>query len=339
MPQHNEKYSLKILINGILNGDNTLLAKAITLIESSKPEDREKSIELINSILPKTGNSVRIGITGSPGVGKSTFIDSFGSYLHSINKKLAVLTIDPSSSLSSGSILGDKTRMERLSQLKDVYVRTSPSRGSLGGVGRKTREAILLCEAAGYEIILIETIGVGQSEILIRSMVDILILLIHPGGGDELQGLKKGSVELADIIVINKSDGQLKILADQTHKNYENALHLLNSPTEGWYPKVIKVSSIYDEGIESVWKSVEEFLSITKSNSYFEKRRKQQKIEWLHKIIEDEIFSIFQNNTDLKKFIRKIEQNVIKDSESPYSAARKIIEKLTLSQKAINNAF
>ncbi len=338
MPQNKDKFLNKILYDGILKGDNTILAKAITLIESSKPEDKKKSVELINSILPKTGNSLRIGITGSPGVGKSTFIDSFGSYLHSLNKKIAVLTIDPSSSISSGSILGDKTRMERLSQLKDVYVRTSPSKGSLGGVGRKTREAILLCEAAGYEIILIETIGVGQSEILIRSMVDILILLIHPGSGDELQGIKKGSVELADIIVINKSDGELKTLAEQTRKNYKNALHLLNSPTDGWCPEVINVSSIYDEGIPEIWKSVENFLSITKSNQSFEKRRQLQKIEWLHKIIEDEILSIFENNIEMKKFIRKIEQNVIKDSESPYSAARKIIAKLILSSKQINIA-
>lgn len=323
-----KRLTLNEYINGIKNSDISILARAITLIESNLSSDFHLAQELLNKILPLTGDSIRIGITGSPGVGKSTFIDKFGYYLCNLNHKVAVLAIDPSSSISKGSILGDKTRMELLTQHPNSFIRPSASGGSLGGVARKTRESILLCEASGFDVIIIETIGVGQSEIAVRSMVDFFLLLIPPGGGDELQGFKKGSVEIADAIVVNKADQDNLKLAELTQKEYTQALHYLNSPTEGWKTKVYTVSALENRGISDIWTVIKNFVRVTKENGVFQKRRNLQALDWLHNLIHQHLLDTFYNNDRVQQILPFIEKEVFAQRLTPTKAVEIIFKEI-----------
>lgn len=313
-------------IKGIKSGDRNILAQAITLIESSLESHLELSREIISQCLPFSGNSIRIGITGIPGVGKSTFIESFGSYLSSIGKKLAVLAIDPSSRRSGGSILGDKTRMESLSNNKNTFIRPSPSSGSLGGVARKTRESIILCEAAGFNTILIETVGVGQSETAVHSMVDFFLLLMLAGAGDELQGIKRGIMEMADLIAINKADGDNLPKAKIAQIEYRNALHLFPAPESGWITEALLCSSIKNTGIEDIWEKIESYREHTQENGFFSEKRREQSVFWLHESIKDTLNSHFYNHHIIKDLVKELESKV-KDSEiNSFDAANDLLK-------------
>ena len=304
----------------IIKGNITYLSRAITLIESFKESDKNKATKLLNACLPFAGNSIRIGITGVPGVGKSTFIEAFGSYLTALGKKVAVLAVDPSSSLNKGSILGDKTRMENLSKDANAFIRPSPTGNSLGGVARKTKEAIILCEAAKFDIILVETVGVGQSETLVNSMVDFFLLLKVSGTGDELQGIKRGIMEMADLIVINKADGDNIKNTEFAKKEFERALHLYPLKENNWSPKVSTCSSLKNTGIEEVWHTIQEFVKITQSNDWFQKNRKDQNKNWLLQSINQQLQDDFFKNKiivqRLEKQLRLVEKKLITPSEA-----------------------
>ncbi|NPA35937.1 MAG: methylmalonyl Co-A mutase-associated GTPase MeaB [Chlorobi bacterium] len=314
-------------INGILNGDFTTLSRAVTLIESSKPEHRDTAGKIISGCLPYSGNSIRIGITGVPGAGKSTFIETLGMHIISQGHKVAVLAIDPSSEKSKGSILGDKTRMEKLSTEKNAYIRPSPAAGSLGGVARKTRETIILCEAAGFDTIIIETVGVGQSETLVHSMVDFFLLLMLAGAGDELQGIKRGIMEMADAIAINKADGSNIEKARLAKSQYQNALHLFPLPESGWEPQVEICSALYNTGIKPVWNMIQEYVKKTKENNYFELNRKRQAKHRMYETINEFLMSDFYNNEEVKKLIPELEKQVARNTTSPYHAAKQLLER------------
>ncbi|MFH1050112.1 MAG: methylmalonyl Co-A mutase-associated GTPase MeaB [bacterium] len=320
--------TIKDFIRGILKDNRSILARAITLIESNSSEHINNAQDILKELLPKTGKSIRIGITGSPGVGKSTFIESFGNYLCESGHKVAVLAIDPSSSRSKGSILGDKTRMENLSRQKNAFIRPSPSGGTLGGVTRKTRETILLCEAAGFDVILVETIGVGQSEITVRSMVDFFMLLLLPEAGDELQGIKKGVVEMADMLVINKADGGNLQRAKITQHAYSDALHYLQPATEGWTTNAILCSAINDEGIDSIWKNILDFTKLTKDSGQFHKRRNEQLLEWVYTMVEENLLSRFYQNPIIIKSKSGIDRKVLNGEITPVNAVNILLEKL-----------
>ncbi len=313
-------------ISGILAGDKPVLAKAITLIESNAASHQQQVQEVLTEILPKTGNSIRIGITGIPGAGKSTFIETFGCYLTGRNHKVAVLAVDPSSSVSKGSILGDKTRMEKLARDPNAFIRPSPSGGTLGGVARKTRETILLFEAAGYDVILVETIGVGQSEITVRSMVDFFLLVLIAGAGDELQGIKKGVMELADAILINKADGDNVKKAIAARADYEQALHYLQPATEGWKTSAYSVSALEGTGIENIWNIINEFKANTLKSGVFDSRRKEQNLKWVHTLVEEQIKEMFFNDPDIKDKLPHIEKQVTDGVLPPTQAALKLLE-------------
>lgn len=334
--QNNIKLNLKDYVDGVLSGNRSMLARAITLIESSSPahiEDAQKVLQQLISHTKKQKQkngsdlSIRIGITGAPGAGKSTFIDSFGTYLCDKGHKVAVLAVDPSSSLSKGSILGDKTRMENLSKHPNAFIRPSPSGGTLGGVAKNTRESIIICEAAGFDIIIVETIGVGQSEIAVRSMVDFFLLLLLPGGGDELQGIKKGSVELADAIVVNKADGDNVNLANITKSAYEQSVHYLQPATPGWMTGLFTVSAINNVGIDSIWLTIEEFVKLTKNSGEFDKRRNSQLLEWTHAMLNDQLKSMFYNNEAIKKKIKETESMILNGKITPVNAVTELLEK------------
>jgi LAO/AO transport system kinase len=312
---------------GILHGNRTILSRAVTLIESNNREHQEIAQQIIGRCLLFSGKSVRIGITGIPGSGKSTFIESFGKYLTSIGKKLAVLAIDPSSERSKGSILGDKTRMEELSSDINAYIRPSPSSGSLGGVARKTRETILLCEAAGFDTILIETVGVGQSETSVHSMVDFFLLLQIAGAGDELQGIKRGIMEMVDTIVINKADGDNIDRANTAAALYRNTLHLFPPTGSGWIPQVKICSSVKKTGISEIWDCIEEYFTLTKENNYFEERRSTQARYWMYETIEDNLKSNFYQNKQVKMALSQLETKVSGERLSPFFAAQQLLEK------------
>lgn len=313
--------------DGILQGNRTVLSRAVTLIESNKPDHQIVAQKIISHCLPFSGKSVRIGITGVPGAGKSTFIESFGTYLTSIGKKIAVLAIDPSSKRSGGSILGDKTRMEELSSDPNAYIRPSPSSGSLGGVARKTRETILLCEAAGFDTILIETVGVGQSETAVHSMVDFFLLLQIAGAGDELQGIKRGIMEMADAIVVNKADGDNIHRAGIAANLYRNALHLFPPTLSGWIPQVKTCSSLRKTGISEVWQCADDYFALVKENNYFEERRTIQAKYWMFETIEDSLKSNFYQNKHIKTALAHLESKVSDDKISPFIAAQQLLEK------------
>jgi len=314
------------LISGILRGDITSLSRAITLVESKNPKHLKKASDIIKACLPKSNNSIRIGITGVPGVGKSTFIEAFGKHLIGNGKKTAVLAVDPSSSLSKGSILGDKTRMEDLVKDANVFIRPSASGDTLGGVARKTRETIILCEAAGFDIILIETVGVGQSETAVHSMVDFFLLLKLAGAGDELQGIKRGIIEMADAIVINKADGDNIKRAKLAEVEFNKALHFYTEKESEWVPKVSKCSALNNEGIDRIYTMILEYVTLTKQNGYFQTKRDNQNKFWLLQTIEDQLKSEFFNNKDIKKELLHQLQLIKSHQTTPFAAAEILLK-------------
>lgn len=320
------KYNIDEIVDGILKNNPTIVSKAITLIESNAQKHIDLSQEILKKIIPFSGNSIRIGITGPPGAGKSTFIESLGTYLCKQGQKVAVLAIDPSSTVTGGSILGDKTRMEILSHQENAFIRPSPSGGTLGGVAKKTRETILICEAAGYNTILIETIGVGQSEITVRSLVDLFLLVLLPGSGDELQGIKKGVVELSDLIFVNKCDGVYKDRANLTKANYSSALKLLQSPTPGWKPQVLTGSAIEHIGIDNVWTKINDFVINTQSSGIFESRRKEQIISWTESLLLEYIENKYLQNKIFKNEKQKIHKKLIDNKITPTQAVDELIK-------------
>ena len=313
--------STEELVKAILQGNMTALSRAITLVESTNSIHLQKANDIIQRCLPHTNKSVRIGITGVPGVGKSTFIEALGTYLTSNGKKVAVLAVDPSSTLSKGSILGDKTRMEDLVKDDNAFIRPSPAGTSLGGVARKSRETIILCEAAGFDTILIETVGVGQSETAVHSMVDFFLLLKLAGAGDELQGIKRGIMEMADAVVINKADGENLKNAKIAKVEFNRALHLYPAKESGWQPKVLLASALKNEGISEIWELIEAYLKLSKDNKFFDHKRKEQNKFWLLQTIEDRLKSDFYNNLVVKEELQHQLQLIEKGKTSPFAAA------------------
>ena len=324
--KRNRSLTVQQYVDGILNGDITILSQAVTLVESSKPEHQEIAQEIIVKCLPFSGNSIRIGITGVPGVGKSTFIEAMGKYITGQGKKLAVLAIDPSSERTKGSILGDKTRMEDLSIDPNAYIRPSPSAGSLGGVARKTRETIVLCEAAGFNHIFIETVGVGQSETAVHSMVDFFLLLMLAGAGDELQGIKRGIMEMADAITINKADGNNIEKAGLARVQYMNALHLFPATDSGWKPKVLTCSAYMKTGIKEIWDTIDDYFIHVKGNSYFQSKRNEQSKFWMYETINEQLRNNFYQNERIKELMEESEKRVQKEEISSFVAAKKLLD-------------
>ncbi|MBK8101767.1 MAG: methylmalonyl Co-A mutase-associated GTPase MeaB [Cellvibrionales bacterium] len=311
-------------IDALRAGNRRALAKAITLVESKRDDHREQAQQLLETALPHTGNSIRIGITGVPGVGKSTFIEAFGLYLIAQGKKVAVLAVDPSSPVAGGSILGDKTRMEELSRRDEAFIRPSPSEGSLGGVAHKTRETMLLCEAAGYDVIIVETVGVGQSEYEVASMVDFFLVLMLPNAGDELQGIKRGIMELADGLVVNKADGDALVFAEQTRSHYRNALKLLKHP-DYWQPRVVCCSALQHQGVDAVWQMVQEYYTASQDASAFLEKRAKQNVEWMKKLLHEMIDARLQKNPALATRLPSLQSDIVAGRVTPYSAARELI--------------
>ncbi len=308
-------------VEGILRGDITILSKAVTLVESANEKHQKLAQEIISECLPYSGKSIRIGITGVPGVGKSTFIEALGSYLTDKGKKLAVLAIDPSSENTKGSILGDKTRMEELAGNKNAYIRPSPSAGSLGGVARKTRETIILCEAAGFNHIFLATVGVGQSETAVHSMTDFFRLLLLAGAGDELQGIKRGIMEMADVIAINKADGNNVKKAQMARIQYQNAIHLFPKKESGWTPNVLTCSAVKNKGVSDIWEQIETYKLQTENSRYFSERRNRQAIYWMHETIEEQLKRNFYSHPEIKKKLNDFEKDVLNDKKSSFTAA------------------
>lgn len=315
------------LISGILSENRTALSRAITLIESTNPEHTEKANEVIRGCLPYANKSLRIGITGVPGVGKSTFIEAFGKHLTSLGKKVAVLTVDPSSSLSHGSILGDKTRMEELVKDENAFIRPSASGDTLGGVARKTRETIILCEAAGFDTIIIETVGVGQSETAVHGMVDFFLLLKIAGAGDELQGIKRGIMEMADAIVINKADGDNIKKANLAKIEFTRALHLFPPRKSEWQPKVTTCSAITKEGISEIWDSISDYFELTNRTGYFDEKRKDQNRFWMMETINEQLKLNFYSQPKIIQLLATTQKAVQNNEMSPFAAAQLLLEK------------
>jgi LAO/AO transport system kinase len=322
-------FNIQEMTDGILASNIAYVSKAITLVESTKPEHQDIAQEIINAIISKSGHSFRLGITGVPGVGKSTFIESFGLEVINRGHKLAVLAIDPSSQLSKGSILGDKTRMEQLSVHPKAFIRPSPSSGSLGGVARKTKESIIICEAAGYDYIIVETVGVGQSETAVHQLTDFFLLLMLAGAGDELQGIKRGIMEMADGMVITKADGSNLDKAKMARGEYARALHLFPPTESEWIPKVLTCSSTEHTGIKDVYDMIDEYKRHTTINHFFETKRIQQTKQWLHQTINDALIERFYAKANVNDEIKKIEQQLQHESMSinPYRAAMDLLRK------------
>ena len=319
--------SAKELIEGILSGNISALSRAITLIESTNANHLAKAKEVIAACLPQANQSIRIGITGVPGVGKSTFIESFGKHLTSLGKKVAVLAVDPSSTISHGSILGDKTRMEELAKDPNAYIRPSASGETLGGVARKTRESITLCEAAGFDTILIETVGVGQSETAVHGMVDFFLLLNISGAGDELQGIKRGIMEMADAIIINKADGDNIKKANLTRAAFNRALHLFPPKKSGWIPTTATCSALTNEGIPEIWKTIKHYIEITKANHFFIENRADQNQYWLLETINEQLKTNFYHHPEIQKILDATKKAVQNGELSPFAAAKFVLEK------------
>lgn len=324
-PQRRQ-FSAGEYVEGILKGNVTILSQAVTLVESLRPEHQALAQEVIEKCLPYSGNSVRVGISGVPGAGKSTSIDVFGLHVLKKGGKLAVLAIDPSSERSKGSILGDKTRMEKLSVHPDAFIRPSPSAGSLGGVARKTRETIILCEAAGYDKIFVETVGVGQSETAVHSMVDFFLLIQLAGTGDELQGIKRGIMEMADGIVINKADGNNIEKAKLAAAHFRNALHLFPAPESGWTPQVMTYSGFYNIGVEGIWDMVYKYFDFVKANGYFEHRRNEQAKYWMYETINEHLRDSFYQNERIAAMLAGQEQEVLNGRATSFAAAKRLLD-------------
>lgn len=320
------QFSVDDYVDGIVKGNITVLSQAVTLVESVKQEHQAIAQEVIEKCLPHSGNSVRIGISGVPGAGKSTSIDVFGLHILEKGGKLAVLAIDPSSERSKGSILGDKTRMEQLSVHPNSFIRPSPSAGSLGGVARKTRETIILCEAAGFDKIFVETVGVGQSETAVHSMVDFFLLIQLAGTGDELQGIKRGIMEMADGIVINKADGSNIDKAKLAAAQFSNALHLFPAPDSGWIPKVLTYSGFYNLGVKEIWDMVYEYIDFVKANGYFDYRRNEQSKYWMYETINEHLRDSFYHNLSVEGMLAEHEQQVLNGHLTSFVAAKKLLD-------------
>jgi LAO/AO transport system kinase len=321
-------------IDGILRGDRTLLARAVTIVESDLPADADVAAAILEGILPHSGKARRIGITGVPGSGKSTFIDRLGMYLvRSCGEKIAVLTVDPSSPVSGGSILGDKTRMEKLSEEENAFIRPSPTRGHLGGVARRTRETILLCEAAGYQNVLVETVGVGQSETAVRSMTDFFLLLMIPGAGDELQGIKRGIIELIDAIAINKADGENEQRAECSRVDYLNALHLFPATPEGWSPKVVTISSLTGKGIPELWGIVLQHQAELEVKGFFAERRRRQSLDWMHELVSTGLQDLLSGDSATSRLLPSLEAAVQNGTIPPSVAARQLLSVFRSKEK------
>jgi len=321
-----KKYSVDEYVSGLISGNRTILSQAITLIESSLPDHYNKAQAIIESCLPYSARSVRIGITGVPGAGKSTFIETFGLHAIGLGRKLAVLTIDPSSEHTKGSILGDKSRMEKLSVHPDAFIRPSPSAGTLGGVARKTRETIILCEAAGFDTILVETVGVGQSETAVHSMVDFFLLLMLAGAGDELQGIKRGIMEMADAIAITKADGSNKVQAENARAAFQNALNLFPVQQSGWRPKVITCSAVQETGICEIWELISEFIGLGMKTGYFDELRKQQALIRMYDTILKYLENSFFGHDQVRRLIPELERQLYQGTITSYKAALKLLD-------------
>ena len=317
------KVDLDKLVKGVLQGDRTSLGKALTLVESSRSDDREVVESLLAQISPKTGEAHRIGITGVPGVGKSTFIEAMGSKLIEFGHKVAVLAVDPTSTVSGGSILGDKTRMTRLANDPNAFVRPSPSSGTLGGVTRTTRESMALLESAGYDIVMVETVGIGQSETVVAEMVDIFLVLMLPGAGDELQGIKKGVLELADMIAVNKTDGENQSKAFEAAKDYISALRLTQPATSNWMPPVVNCSSLTGEGLDEVWEKIEDHKKVLENSGEWAERRKIQKLKWMWSIVEERLSSDLHDHPSITEQVPQLEKTVLEGEISATAAAER----------------
>jgi LAO/AO transport system kinase len=315
------------LADAVRTGDRRSLARAITLVESTRSDHREDAVALLDALLPATGGSVRVGISGAPGAGKSTFIEALGLHLVDHGHRLAVLAVDPSSKRSGGSILGDKTRMELLSRRPEAFIRPSPSGGTLGGVARRTREALLLCEAAGHDVVLVETVGVGQSEVAVAGMVDVFVLLLAPGAGDDLQGVKRGIVELADVVVVNKADGDLAAAAERTAADYANALHFLRSRTEGWEVRVERASALLGEGIDRVWSAIEAHAAMLTASGVLDARRAEQARDWMWSEVNDGLLDALASDPAVAAEMRALEDDVRAGTVSPTAAAQRILKR------------
>jgi LAO/AO transport system kinase len=306
--------------------DRRALAKGITLVESTRSDHRQQAAELLETLMPATGNSIRIGISGVPGVGKSTFIEAFGNLLLERGHRVAVLAVDPTSAVTGGSILGDKTRMETLAFAKNAFVRPSPAGKTLGGVTRRTRESLLLCEAAGFDVILVETVGVGQSETAVADMTDMFVLLLLPAGGDELQGIKRGIMELADLVLVNKADGEQTNSANQTMADYRSALHFMKSRFASWQPQVLACSSLKNSGIAEVWQEVESFRSTTTASGELQQHRAQQARSWMWSETAEALVADLKNHPAVKSLVPELEQAVLRGELPPTLAAQRLIE-------------
>jgi len=325
-PVKRRRLSVEDLHNGILNGDRTLLARAITLVESNVPAHQEQAQLLLEGLMEETGRSLRIGITGVPGAGKSTMIDTFGSMLCEQGHKVAVLAVDPSSSVTKGSILGDKTRMEKLSRCPTAFIRPSPTGGCLGGVARKTRETMLLCEAFGFDVILLETVGVGQSEVTVRSMVDFFLLVMISGAGDELQGIKKGVIELADAIVVNKADGDNVRKARMAKAEYSRVLSFLQPFTEGWKTKSCMASALTADGVPEIWDMIQAFKETTQASGIFKKRRHEQNLDWMRELLDEALRQRFLANKIMQARMEELSAAVARGEMPPVKAVESLID-------------
>jgi LAO/AO transport system kinase len=315
------------LLEGVLAGERRALAKTITLIESTRADHQQRAQEVIGALLPHTGKAIRVGISGVPGAGKSTFIEALGNYLIDAGHHLAVLAVDPSSSVSGGSILGDKTRMESLCQRLEAFIRPSPTAGSLGGVAAKTREAMLVCEAAGYDVILVETVGVGQSETTVAGMVDVFTLVQLPNAGDDLQAIKKGIVEIADLVAINKSDIDPKAAA-VARAQWKQALHMLRPASPNWRPPVISVSALKKEGITEFWAEIERYREVTTASGEFEAKRKKQALDWMWSLIETGLHQLFRSHPGVHEDLPRMTREVATGRTTPNAAARRLLSYL-----------
>lgn len=325
MNDSRQRLSVSDYVDGVLNCDRALLAQAITLIESLNDNHRATADAVLNELLIQKQDSIRIGITGVPGVGKSTFIESFGKQLTSLDHKVAVLAVDPTSSRTGGSILGDKTRMQELSRDKNAFIRPSPTSGTLGGVTRVTRETIVLCEAAGFDVILVETVGVGQSEIMVSQMVDFFLALMLPGAGDELQGIKKGILEIADMIAVNKADGEMKNAANRAVMEYQHALDILNPKSANWKPRSLSCSAFTGDGLAAIWETICDYKRLLKDAGEWQEKRKSQQVEWMWAIIRERILSKIETNEKVQSLVPQLELQVAESKLTPALAALEIL--------------